>query len=143
MAQTAENEYSPDPVVSETPGAPMNTRLVGAAAALLVSTGLLLAAPIGRLSPKDIQALFFNGKPFIASTPAKVKFKMIFSPDGTMTRESLSKPGQKVEGTWKLSNDGFCSTWQGAKQNCYRVQENGPNKWAITIANQAVAYWSK
>jgi len=121
----------------------MNARIVGAAAALLFSTGLLLAAPGGRLAPKDIETLFFNGKPFTASTPANVKFKMVFAPEGTMTREPLAKSGAKSEGTWKLSPDGFCSTWKGSKQNCYRVQESGPNKWAIIVSTQAVAYWSK
>lgn len=121
----------------------MNAKVVGAAAALLLSTGLLLAAPAGRLAPKQIETLFFNGKPFTASTPANVKFRMTFSPDGTMTREPLSKTGSKSEGTWKLSADGFCSTWKGSKQNCYRVQENGTNKWAIIVSTQAVAYWSK
>ena len=76
---------------------------------------------------------------------------MIFKPEGTMTRESLGKSGGKssskggvvTEGTWKLSLDGFCSTWKGGKENCYRVHENGPNKWAVVVATQAVAYWSK
>ena len=79
--------------------------------------------------------------------------------DGTMTRESMaqsapksgSKSGAKTatkattksEGTWKLSEDGFCSTWKGSKENCYRVHENGANKWAVVVSTQAVAYWSK
>ena len=121
----------------------MRVRIVGASAALLLSTGFLLAAPAGRLAPKDIETLFFNGKPFTAATPANVKFKMVFSPEGTMTREPLGKTGSKSEGTWKLSPDGFCSTWQGSKQNCYRVQQSGNNRWAIIVSTQAVAYWSK
>jgi hypothetical protein len=121
----------------------MHARTVGAAAALLLGTGLLIAAPAGRLAPKDIEAQFFTGKPFTAATPGNVKFKMTFAPGGTMTREPLAKTGSKSEGTWKLSADGFCSTWKGSKQNCYRVQESGPNKWAIIVSTQAVAYWSK
>jgi hypothetical protein len=121
----------------------MRVRIVGAAAVLLLSSGLLLAAPAGRLAPKEIEQLFFDGKPFTASTPANVKFKMVFSPSGTMTREPVGKSGNKSEGTWKLSTDGFCSTWKGSKQNCYRVQASGTNKWAIIVSTQAVAYWSK
>src|SRR5262245_48097086 len=125
------------------------------AAILLISTEALFAAPVGRLAPKDIEKLFFNGKPFTASTTSNVKFKMIFSPDGTMTREllaksgakpgakSASKSGTKTEGTWKLSDDGFCSTWKGSKENCYRVHENGNNKWAVVVSTLAVANWSK
>jgi len=123
-----------------------------AATALLASTSVLLAAPVGRLAPKDVETTFFTGKPFTASTPSNLKFKMVFKPDGTMTRESLGKPGKAgknvkagnvTEGTWKLSQDGFCSTWKGSKENCYRVHENGANKWAIVAGSQAVAYWSK
>jgi len=121
----------------------MNARIVGAAAALLLGTSALLAAPAGRLAPKDVETLFFNGKAFTASTPANVKFKMVFAPEGTMSREPIAKSGSKSEGTWKLSADGFCSTWKGSKQNCYRVLESGPNKWAIIVSTQAVAYWSK
>jgi hypothetical protein len=129
----------------------MRARYAAAAAALLASTSVLLAAPVGRLAPKDVETTFFNGKPFTASTPSNVRFKMVFKPDGTMTRESLGKAGAKskvkaggiTEGTWKLSQDGFCSTWKSARENCYRVHENGSNKWAIVSGSQAVAYWSK
>jgi len=130
----------------------MRASFAAAVAALLIGTGIVAAAPAGRLAPKDIETTFFTGKPFIASTPSNVKFRMTFKPDGTMTREALGKAGSKsggskaggiTEGTWKLSLDGFCSTWRGSKENCYRVHENGPNKWAIVVATQAVAYWSK
>ena len=133
----------------------MRGSFAGSAAVLLISTGMLLAAPVGRIAPKDIETLFFNGKPFTASTTSNVKYRMVFSADGTMTREPMAKsgskskskssasPGPKTEGTWKLSADGFCSTWKDSKENCYRVHENGANKWAIVVSTQAVAYWSK
>jgi hypothetical protein len=130
----------------------MRAQCAAAATALIASTSILLAAPVGRLAPKDVETTFFNGKPFTASTPSNVKFRMVFKPDGTMTRESLGKPGKSgknvkagnvTEGTWKLSQDGFCSSWKNAKENCYRVHENGSNKWAIVSGSQAVAYWSK
>ncbi|MEA2905161.1 MAG: hypothetical protein QOI12_2548 [Alphaproteobacteria bacterium] len=124
----------------------MHLPIAGAAAALLISTGVALAAPAapaGRLAPKDIQAMFFTGTPFTASTPANVKFKMVFMPDGKMTREPAGATGSKNEGTWKLSQDGFCTTWKGSKQNCFRVQASGDNKWSVIASTQAVAYWSK
>jgi len=130
----------------------MRVRIAGASMALLLSAGLVVAAPVGRLAPKDVETTFFNGKPFTASTPSNVKFRMVFKPDGTMTRESLGRSGGKsgkakagviTEGTWKLSADGFCSTWKGSRENCFRVHENGSNKWAIVSGSQAVAYWSK
>ena len=44
------------------------------------------AAP-AKLSPSDIQATFFNGQPFTASTPSSLKFKMTFTADGKMKRQ--------------------------------------------------------
>ena|SRR5262245_1185608 len=138
----------------------MRAHYAALSAALLATTTIVMAAPVGRLAPKDVETTFFTGKPFTASTPSNVKFKMVFKPDGTMTRESLGKTGKSgkagkagktntkgagtiTEGTWKLSQDGFCSTWKGSRENCYRVHENGTNKWAIVAASQTVAYWSK
>src|SRR3954471_4326198 len=63
----------------------MRAKFAVASIALVVSSGVLLAAPLGRLAPKDIQTTFFNGKPFTASTTSNVKFKMVFTPEGTMT----------------------------------------------------------
>jgi hypothetical protein len=121
----------------------MRARVAGASVALLVSAGIVWAAPAGRLLPKDVESTFFTGQAFTASTMSNVKFKMVFKPDGTMTREPLSKTGAKSEGTWKLSLDGFCTTWKGSKENCFRVQANGANKWSIIAGTSAIAYWSK
>src|SRR4051812_12066168 len=90
----------------------------------LAGAGLAVAAPApsGRLAPKDIESTFFNGQPFTASTSANVKFKMVFTTDNKMTREPVGRTGAKSEGTWRLSADGFCSTWKGNRENCYRVQ---------------------
>ena len=75
-------------------------------------------AQITKLTPKDIQAQFFDGKAFTAATTSGTKFKMTFSPDGKSLREPQDKAGTKGEGTWKLSKDGFCTAWKGSAQNC-------------------------
>jgi len=108
-------------------------------------TSVAFAADI--MSPSDIKATFFNGQPFIASTPSGTKFKMTFTPDGKMTRESLAQVGNKIGGTWKLNANGFCTTWQRAKPNCYTVVPDGQNRWLIqkiaTTIETTVAVWSK
>ena len=68
-------------------------------AGILLSARATVAAT---MAPSDIQGIFFNGQPFTASTPGGTKFKMIFKPDGTMTREPRGKSGAKSSGTWKL-----------------------------------------
>jgi hypothetical protein len=95
------------------------------------------------LAPTEIQATFFTGQPFTASTPTNTKFKMVFTADGKMTREPLAKSGAKSEGTWKLSKDGFCTTWKGSKANCFRIMSAGDNKWSVMKGTTAVATWSK
>ncbi len=59
------------------------------------------------MAPSDIQATFFDGKPFTASTTSGTQFKMTFTPDGKMTRQPRGKSGKKSSGTWKLDSTGF------------------------------------
>ena len=95
---------------------------------LLTASAALAAEP---MAPNDIQATFFNGQPFTASTPGGTKFKMTFTPDGKMTREPLAESGSKNTGTWKLNAMGFCTTWQHAKPSCFTVIPKGENKWLV------------
>ena len=95
-----------------------------------------------KLSPSDIQATFFNGQPFTAATPSNIKFKMTFTADGKMKRAPIGT-GHRGEGTWKLSKDGFCTTWKGAKENCFTVVTAGDNKWSVLKGSTILATWSK
>lgn len=94
------------------------------------------------MTPKEIKDTFFTGKPFTASTLQKVRYKMTFTTDGKVTREPLGKAGVAGEGTWKLSGDGFCTAWKGAKQNCFRLVA-GEGKWSVMTGTTAQAYWTK
>jgi hypothetical protein len=96
-----------------------------------------------RMTGAEIQAAFFNGQPFTASTPSGVKFKMMFTADGKVTREPVSSAGAKGEGTWKLDKDGYCTTWKGQKPNCFGVLPNGQNKWSVMKASTLIAVWTK
>jgi hypothetical protein len=114
----------------------------------LFVAGVAVAASIAPalaavLAPNEIQATFFNGQPFTSSTPSNVKFKMVFSPDGKMTREPLAKVGARGEGTWKLTKEGFCTTWKGSTVNCFRVLTAGNNKWSVMKGTTVVATWTK
>jgi hypothetical protein len=110
--------------------------------------GVLLAAGVGacaatRLSSVEVKAAFFDGQPFTASTPSGVKFKMVFTPDGKVTREPVGSSGAKGDGTWKLDKEGFCTSWKGQKPNCFIVLSTGANKWSIMKSSSLVAVWSK
>lgn len=115
--------------------------LTGSAFGLVLTT-TAVAAPPAKLSPSDIQATFFNGQPFTARTPSNLKFKMTFTADGRMKRQPIGT-GSKGEGTWKLSKDGFCTTWKGAKDNCFTVVSAGGSKWSVLKGSTVMATWSK
>ena len=125
----------------------MTMRAIVASVALSTAAGVLLAtsvlaAPGTKLTPSDIQSTFFNGQPFNASTPSNVRYKMTFTADGKMKREPMG-PGNKGEGTWKLSKDGFCTTWNGAKPNCFTVASVSDNQWSVLRGTTVVATWTK
>jgi hypothetical protein len=116
----------------------------GVVAAILVM--LLTAdgvAAAEKMAPSDIQSTFFNGQPFTASTQSNVKFKMTFTADGKMKRHPMGT-GPKGEGTWKLSKDGFCTTWSGSTlSNCFTVVSAGDNKWSVLKGSTVQATWTK
>jgi hypothetical protein len=116
-------------------------RAAVAAVAALVTFDVALAA--SKLTPKEIQTEFFDGKTFTAATTSGTKFKMTFSGDGKVTREPQDKAGAKGEGTWKLSKDGFCTTWKGSAANCYTIVNVDKNKWSVVKGAATVAVWSK
>jgi hypothetical protein len=124
----------------------MHARTAGvlASVAMLVLAAPALAAPpAAKLAANDIQTTFFNGQPFTAATNSNVKFKMTFTPDGKMMRVPAGGGGAKGEGTWKLSKDGFCTTWKGAGANCFTVVSAGDNKWSVMKGSTILAIWSK
>jgi hypothetical protein len=120
----------------------MRTVIIGAMTGALV-VGAAAAPAATKLAPNEIQASFFNGQAFTSSTPSNIKFKMVFTPDGRVTREPLGKSGIKGAGTWKLSKDGFCTTWKGSKANCFTVVSSGDNKWSVMKGSAPIAYWNK
>lgn len=101
------------------------------------------------LTGDQIKANFFNGKPFVATSTTRQRFTMVFTPDGKATREQLKKPGEpteKVNGTWKVVKEGFCTSWkQGSPATCYRLVPNSLDdaKWSVMKGAVTVASWTK
>jgi hypothetical protein len=114
-----------------------------ATAALVVLLTANGAAAADKLAPNDIQSTFFNGQPFTASTPSNLKFKMTFTADGKMKRQPIGT-GARGEGAWKLSKDGFCTTWNSATiSNCFTIVSAGDNKWSVLKGGTVQATWTK
>ena len=115
--------------------------LIGATIGIAFTAWAFAASP-AKLAPSDIQTTFFNGQPFTAQTPSNLKFKMTFTADGKMKRQPIGT-GSRGEGTWKLSKEGFCTTWKGSKDRCFTVVSAGDNKWSVLQGSTVMATWSK
>lgn len=121
----------------------MRAMVRGAAAASILLLTVHGVSAADKLAPNDIQSTFFNGQPFTASTPTNLQFKMTFTADGKTKRLPIGK-GTKGVGTWKLSKDGFCTTWNGATiANCFTVVSAGDNKWSVMRGATVQAIWTK
>ena len=82
-----------------------------------------------KLAPAEIQSTFFDGAEFTAATPSGIKFKMTFTADGKVRRVPTGNGGARSEGSWKLDENGYCTTWKGGKPNCFTVVAADKNKW--------------
>ena len=118
----------------------MREALMGSLLGALLATQVLAA---DKLAPNDIKTTFFDGQEFTAATPSGLKFKMVFTQDGKVTRVPAGNYGDKGEGTWKLSKEGFCTTWTGDKQHGYTLVTAGDNKWSVMQGPSMKASWSK
>ena len=119
-------------------------RTLIASAALIAGIAPAVAAPApARLAPADIQKTFFTGQPFTAATPQNIKYTMVFTADGKVTREPLGKSGVKGAGTWKLDKQGFCTTWKDSQPNCFVLVSSGDNKWSVMKGPKVIAEWNK
>jgi hypothetical protein len=115
---------------------------VAAGTAAVVLATAVFADPVAKLAPADIQSTFFTGQPFTAATPSNVKYKMTFLADGKMKRVPVGA-GSKGEGTWQLSKEGFCTTWNGSKPSCFTIVAARDNKWSVLKGSTMLATWSK
>lgn len=106
---------------------------------------LLPAAAVAetKLTPAEIQSTFFDGTQFVASTPSGVKFKMTFTADGKVVRVPTGNGGRKSEGSWKLDDHGYCTTWKGGKASCFTVVGADTNKWSVMKGPAVIATWSR
>jgi len=101
------------------------------------------------LTGDAIKTMFFNGKPFVATSTTRQRFTMVFTPDGKATREPLKKQGEpteKSDGTWRVVKEGFCTSWKaGAPATCYRLVPNTSteNRWSVMKGAVTVASWTK
>ena len=114
-------------------------RMLFAAALLPALAGAVIAAEL--VPPTLLDTNFFDAKP-ITTTDAKGRVsRIVFTPGGTLTRTSSS--GKESQGTWRLSDDGFCMQAGTAKrESCYVVVKRDDGKFAAMKRGQPFI-WEK
>ena len=94
------------------------------------------------LTPDEIKATFATGTPFTAETAGGTIKMLTLEPDGTAKTASKGKKASQA-GMWRVSNDGYCSTWGKGPENCYLIKKVGKKFEVLTAKKALVAYWSK
>ena len=113
-----------------------------------VQTSLLLIAAFcfplearaAALTPKEIQATFATGTPFSSTTPTGTTYTIVLKSDGTASR-TPRKSKVAITGTWRLSKDGYCSTWGKNSENCYKIEKGTGRYNVLDKSGARVAYW--
>ena len=119
----------------------MRVRTVGIVVCAVLLSSVATAAT--KLTPAEIQSTFFNGTEFMAATPSGVRFKMTFTADGKVRRVPTGSGGARSEGSWKLDENGYCTTWKGGKPSCFTVVAAEQNKWSVMKGQAVIATWTK
>ena len=112
-------------------------------AAIILAAGTASAmAASGALSPSQIQSTFGTGKPFSAvSASGRSAYWFTFKADGGA---AAVPKGQKTgaTGKWRLSSDGYCSTWGAGAEHCYTVDKNGSQFDVHDTAGALIAHFA-
>ena len=111
---------------------------------LLLPTALfcfpLQAMAAAALTPAEIQATFATGTPFSSTTTSGTAYSIVLKTDGTASR-TPRRSKTPITGTWRLSKDGYCSTWGKSAENCYRVERGAARYKVLDRSGSTVAYW--
>ena len=94
------------------------------------------------LTPVDIGATFATGTPFSATSNAGKDIMITLKPDGTA---QAVPHGKKVgnKGKWRLSDNGYCTTWGKSAEHCYTVRQTGSDYEVLNTSGIVVAHWTK
>jgi hypothetical protein len=94
------------------------------------------------LTPDEIKTNFATGVPFTAESAGGTKKMLTLNPDGTAKVVSKGKKAGQA-GTWRVSSDGYCSTWGKGTENCYLIKRVGKTFEVLTAKKVLIARWSK
>ena len=93
----------------------------------VASNAICLEAAI---APSEIQQRWV-GKTLLGSTASGGRVTMVLRPDGSAELSGAANDA----GTWRLSENGYCTTWnkvRAGQERCFTAHRNGK---AITVLN--------
>ena len=86
------------------------------------------------------KTIFGTGKAFAAAAPSGSTLMLTFNPDGSAKAlPTGKKKGQN--GTWRVSDTGYCTTWGKGTEKCYTVQKIGDRYDVFNGNGAVVAHW--
>ena len=94
------------------------------------------------MPPESIKATFGTGVSLSSTSPSGARFTLTLKPDGTATR-APKQSKMPTPGKWRLSKDGYCSTWSGGNENCFIIQQSGPKYSVLDSHGKLAAVWSR
>jgi hypothetical protein len=94
-----------------------------------------------KMSGEEIRAAWFDGKPFVATSPDGTAYRMIFTPDGKAARVAVvGKRPKTVTGFWRTIAEGYCSRWSGSnREKCFNVRPSEDGTETIVRFGQQIA----
>ena len=92
--------------------------------------------------PTSLGGAFFDAKP-ITTTDAKGRVSQLtFAPGGTLVRTNAT--GKASEGTWRLSDEGFCmQIAQAKRESCYVVLKRDDGKFSALRQSGQPFTWER
>ena len=107
-----------------------------------IATSVQSADKSHLLLPKEIRSDFGTGVPFAATTMSGKTIIITLTSDGTAQAIPAGKKKGK-NGKWRLSDNGYCTTWEKSTEHCYRIRQNGSGFDVLDAASVIVAHWAK
>ena len=110
---------------------------------IFVATTLtaLAATPPNLLTPDQIKTLFGTGKAFTATSASGIKtYSFTFNSDGTAL-ELLKGAKKGVSGKWRVSDNGYCTSWGGGTEHCYTVDKGAKSYEVRDLGGNLISNW--
>jgi hypothetical protein len=95
------------------------------------------------LSPKEIKSDFGTGKPFKGVTvPGGESYLLTLKANGTAKMTMATGTQATEDGKWRVSTDGYCSSWGKAPEHCYQIKKNGKTFDVLSASHRVIAHWT-